>query len=111
MQPTEVLAPANLDTRQQPPQIVSWRHFVGFLLIGAGMVALGLLAQHAPTGAGAGASPNQLGRHSQAIYIYLGAILMDWALLYYCWVGVHRRGGNLETLSGGQWTSWKSVAV
>jgi membrane protease YdiL (CAAX protease family) len=36
---------------------------------------------------------------------------MDWGLLYYCWAGVHRRGGNLKTLSGGRWTSWRSVAV
>ncbi len=35
---------------------------------------------------------------------------MDWALLYYCWVGVHRRGGNLATLSG-RWTSWNSIAA
>ena len=34
---------------------------------------------------------------------------MDWALLYYCWVGVHRRGGNLWALSGGRWTSSKDV--
>jgi membrane protease YdiL (CAAX protease family) len=111
MQANEVLAATHPEVRPGPPQIASWRHFVGFLLIGAGMVVLGLLAQHAPAGAGAGASPNQLVRHSQAIHIYLVAILMDWALLYYCWVGVHRCGGNLETLSGGRWTSWKSVAV
>ena len=36
---------------------------------------------------------------------------MDWALLYYCWVGAHRSGGSLWALSGGRWTSWKSVAV
>lgn len=24
---------------------------------------------------------------------------------------MHHRGGNLETLSGGRWTSWKSVAT
>jgi uncharacterized protein len=36
---------------------------------------------------------------------------MDWALLYYCWNGVHDFGGNLKTLSGGRWTSWKSIAV
>ncbi len=34
---------------------------------------------------------------------------MDWALLYYCWAGVHRKGGNLQTLSGGRWSSWKDV--
>jgi membrane protease YdiL (CAAX protease family) len=107
----EVLAPINARVRQKPPQIASWRHSAGFLLIGAGVVALGLVAQHAPTGGGAGASTGQLGRHSQAIPIYLVAILMDWALLYYCWAGVHRRGGNLRTLSGERWSSWRSVAV
>lgn len=110
MQANDVLAATNLEVRQRQPQIASWRHLVGFLLIGACVVVLGLLAQHTPTGGGAGASTGQLGRHSQAIYIYLAAMLMDWILLYYCWVGVHRRGGNLETLSGGRWTSWKSVA-
>jgi len=95
---------------KKPQQIASWGWLAGFLLIGAGVVALGFLAQHAPTGGG-GAATGQLASHSKAIPIYLGAIFMDWALLYYCWAGVHRRGGNLETLSGGRWTSWKSVAV
>jgi membrane protease YdiL (CAAX protease family) len=36
---------------------------------------------------------------------------MDWALLYYCWAGVHRYGGSLWTLAGGRWTSWKSVLI
>jgi membrane protease YdiL (CAAX protease family) len=110
MPANDVLA-ANPEVRQRPPQIASWKHLVGFLLIGAGLVALGLLAQHAPTRGSAGASAGQIGSHSQAIPIYLVAILMDWGLLYYCWAGVHRRGGNLKTLSGGRWTSWRSVAV
>ncbi|HYB61388.1 MAG TPA: CPBP family intramembrane glutamic endopeptidase [Methylomirabilota bacterium] len=111
MKANEALAATNPEVRQRPPQIASWRHLVGFLLIGAGVVALGFLAQHAPAGGGAGASTGQLGRHNQAIGIYLVAILMDWALLYYCWAGVRRRGGNLRTLSGGRWTSWRSVAM
>jgi len=111
MPANELPAATNPGVRKRPTQIASWRHLVGFLLIGAGVVALGLLAQHAPTGGSGGASAGQLGRHSQAIHIYLTAILMDWALLYYCWVGVHRRGGNLKTLSGERWTSWKSVTM
>jgi membrane protease YdiL (CAAX protease family) len=83
---------------------------VGFLLIGAGVVALGFLAQHAPSGGG-GAAPSQLASHSKAIPIYLTAIFMDWALLYYCWGGVHHRGGTVSTLSGGRWTSWKDVLI
>jgi membrane protease YdiL (CAAX protease family) len=109
MQASEVLTAEN--PRQNTPQIASWGHLVGFLLIGAGMVALGMLAQHAPADGATGASSGHLARHSQAIPIYLAAILMDWLLLYYCWVGVHHWGGNLKTLSGGRWTSWKSLAT
>jgi CAAX protease family protein len=110
MQANEVLAAANTNVNQRPPQIASWKHLAGFLLIGAGIVALGVLGQHSPAG-GVGATSGQLARHSQAIPIYLIAIVMDWALLYYCWAGVHHRDGTLATLSGGRWTSWKSVAV
>lgn len=111
MQPNEELAATKPEALQRPAQIALWRHLVGFLLIGTGVVALGLLAQHGPSGGGAGPSSGQLGRHSQAIHIYLGAILMNCVLLYYCWAGVHRRGGNLKTLSGGRWASWRGVAV
>lgn len=110
MQANEVLAAINPEVRRRPTQIASWKHLLGFLLIGAGVAILGFLAQHAPPGGGVGASAGQLGRHSQAIHIYLIAILMDWALLYYCWAGVHHRGGNLNVLSGERWTSWKSLA-
>lgn len=87
--------------------IASWPHFVGFLLFMAATAALGFRAQHAASGAPAG----QLAEHGKAIYVYLVAGLMDWALLYYCWAGVHHHGGNLETFSGGRWTSWKSLAT
>jgi membrane protease YdiL (CAAX protease family) len=97
-------------TGQSPKQIASWAHLVGFLLIGAGVVGFGFFAQHAPGGGGVAAS-GQLASHSKAIPIYLTAIFMDWALLYYCWAGVHHRGGNLAALSGGRWTSWKDVCV
>jgi membrane protease YdiL (CAAX protease family) len=111
MQSNEPLTTTNLQAEKKPPPIASLKHLIGFLLIGVGLVVLGLLAQHAPTGGGGGASAGQLGRHSQAIHIYLFAILGDWALLYYCWAGVHGRGGNLKTLSGGRWTSWKSLVI
>ena len=109
MRPSEASAAANPAVRQSQQQVASWKHLAGFLLIGAGIVALGVLAQRSP--AGGGATTGQLGRHSQAIQIYLIAIMMDWALFYYCWAGAHRRGGGLATLSGGRWTSWKSAVV
>jgi len=114
MQANEIPAATNAEPGESPrqfaSQIASWTHLAGFFLIAAGVVAMGFLAQHAPT-SGGGAETGQLGSHSQAIPVYLVAIFMDWALLYYCWGGVHHRGGTLAMLSGGRWTTWKSVAV
>lgn len=111
MQANDMVAASNFNTREKPRQIASWGWLVGFLLIGAGVVALGFLAQHAPAGSAGAAAPGQLAGHGSAIKIYISVGLMDWALLYYCWAGVHRHGGSLWTLSGGRWTSWKSVAI
>ncbi|MFN7994878.1 MAG: type II CAAX endopeptidase family protein [Bryobacteraceae bacterium] len=72
---------------------------------------MGYLAQNRPAAGGSEVSAGQLASHGQAIPIYLAVIGMDWALLYYCWAGVHRFGGDLATLSWGRWNSWKSVAA
>ena len=91
----------------RPAQVALWGHFVGFLAIMAGVLAFGFYAQHA--GGGSGAGSGQLAAHGYAIQIYLVALLMDWALLYYCWAGVHRYSGNLSTLSGGRWKTSHEV--
>jgi membrane protease YdiL (CAAX protease family) len=96
------------DVRRKPELIASRLHLAGFVLIGFAIAWLGLLAQRGHAG---GAANGQLASHGQAIPIYVTAILMDWALFYYCWVGVHRRGGSLWSLSGGRWTSWRGVAT
>jgi membrane protease YdiL (CAAX protease family) len=111
MQADETAAIDVAQAREKPEQVASWVHFLGFLLIMAGTAALGFRAQHAAGGSGGGATAGQLAEHGKAIYIYLAAGLMDWALFYYCWVGVHRRGGNLGTLSGGRWKSWNALAT
>jgi len=110
MQANEVIQAISPPVRQRPQRIASWGWLAGFLAIGVGVVTMGFLAQHASTG-GAGAARGQFASHSSAIPTYLSLIAMDWALLYYCWAGVHRFGGGLATLSGGRWTSWKSVAI
>ncbi|MFZ3266457.1 MAG: CPBP family intramembrane glutamic endopeptidase [Terriglobales bacterium] len=107
---TDEISPIDISPApERPKQIASWVHLAGFLLIMAGTAAMGFRAQQA--GSGGAATAGQLASHSKAIYFYLVAGLMDWALLYYCWVGVHRRGGKLDTLSGGRWTSWSSLAT
>ena len=109
MQENKLSATGTLDLRPRPALVASLAWFLGFLLIAAGMVALGVIAQKAP--AASGAAPAQMASHHQAIPIYLTAIFMDWALLYYCWSGVRRRGGEFWELAGGRWTSWRTVAV
>ena len=79
MQENNVLTATNPEARRKPLQIASWKHLVGFLLIGAGIVALGFLAQRTPTGTASGTSTGELARHSQAIPIYVVALVMDWA--------------------------------
>lgn len=91
----------------KPEPIASRKHLAGFMVIMVALLVLGLLQQHA--GGAAGANQGQLASHAQAIPIYLTALGMDWALLYFCWVGVHRQGGNLWSLAGGRWKSWRDV--
>jgi membrane protease YdiL (CAAX protease family) len=111
MQANEVIATSTPNARQRPQRIASWWRLVWFLVIGAGVVAMGFFAQHAPTGGTGGVAPGQLASHSHAISIYLTVGLMDWALLYFCWAAVHHYGGNLQTLSGGRWSSWKDLVA
>ena len=107
MQANEFFATANPDMRQRPRQIASWGRLVGFLLIVAVLCAGGMALQHSSSGASTG----QFASHGKAIPIYLNLIVMEWALLFFCWRAVRGRGGNLQTLSGGRWTSWKGVVV
>jgi membrane protease YdiL (CAAX protease family) len=100
--------PSQAAVHPRPNPVASVRHFVGFLLIGAGVVCFGFLAQHGNAG---GAQSSQLASHAVSIRIYLVAIAMDWALFYYCWVGVHHRGGSLWSLAGTRWNSLRSFAV
>ena len=92
----------------RPEPIASRAHLLGLLLTGAGVVALGFLAQH---NSAVSAPSGQLASHGVALQVYLVAIFMDWALFYYCWGGVRHNGGSLWSLSGGRWRSWHSVAV
>ena len=101
-------AEATRESTAKPRQIASWGHLAGYLAIIGGITALGFQTQK--TGIG-NAPSGQIVEHSQVIRNYFVSILADWALMYYCWVGVHKHGGNLKTLTGGRWTSWKQVFV
>ncbi len=102
---TDPCAGASMASPELP--IATRAHFIGFLLIGVAVAAMGFMAQHAPSASGAAAG--QLAAHGQAVKIYLTAIVMDWAMLYYYWGGVHKRGGGLRTLMGERWRSVRAL--
>jgi membrane protease YdiL (CAAX protease family) len=93
----------------RPTPIASGLHLIGLLLILFGTAAVGFLAQH--HAAADSTSGGQLADHSKAIHIYLVALLMDWALFYYCYAGVRGKGGTLGSLSSGRWTSTREVLI
>jgi membrane protease YdiL (CAAX protease family) len=97
----------NHNNWSKPRQIASWFHLAGYLLINVGIAAWDLHIQKAGM---ANAPANQIADHSQAIKNYILDIIVDFALLSYCWGGVRWHGGNLKTPSGGRWSSWKAIA-
>jgi membrane protease YdiL (CAAX protease family) len=93
----------------RPLPIATTLHLIGLLLLLFGTAAAGFLAQHHVAEPNGTAPAGQLADHGKAIHIYLVALFMDWALFYYCYAGVRRRGGTLATLSAGRWISAKDV--
>jgi membrane protease YdiL (CAAX protease family) len=95
----------------RPTPIATRFHLVGLLLILFGVATAGFLAQHRASAPTSHAPTGQLADHGQAIQIYLVALVMDWALFWYCYAGVHRNGGTLASLSAGRWKSAKDVVT
>jgi membrane protease YdiL (CAAX protease family) len=49
--------------------------------------------------------------HGAILRAYLLSIAYEWGMAYWAWVGVHWNGGQLRDLTGGRWTSWRSLAL
>jgi membrane protease YdiL (CAAX protease family) len=97
---------------QSQPFVASRLHLVLLLLLLFGMAAAGFLTQHhAATSipnSGSASAP-YLADHRKIVHIYLVGLMMDWGLFYYCYVGVHRRGGTIASISGGRWNASRDV--
>jgi membrane protease YdiL (CAAX protease family) len=105
-----VASTTTVTTNGKPKMIAAWWHLAGFFAIIAWVTYSGYRAQQ--TGISGAATPaGQLGSHSEAYRFYLTSIGMDWLFFYYCWAGVHWKGGNLATLTGGRWPTWKQLAT
>jgi uncharacterized protein len=48
--------------------------------------------------------------HAAILRGYLVSIATEWGMAYWVWAGVHWRGGQLRDITGGRWTSWRSLA-
>lgn len=84
--------------------IASYWHTLGFVLISIVPVVYGMAMQKAAAGTPAiePATPERL-------KFYLISIGSDWLLFYFCWVGVHWKGGDFFQLAGGRWNSAKDA--
>ena len=84
--------------------IASYWHTLGFVLISIVPVVYGMAMQKAAAGTPAiePATPERL-------KFYLISIGGDWLLFYFCWVGVHWKGGDFFQLAGGRWNSAKDA--
>ena len=89
---------------ESPSPVASKRHLIGFLLIQAGTVALGVAAQTRST-----AGPGVISEHRNGVQLYLSLILAEWAMFYYVWAGLHRKGVLLSEITGGRWNAAKDV--
>jgi membrane protease YdiL (CAAX protease family) len=101
------VASAATVAHDKPKMIAAWWHLAGFLAIIVWITYSGYRAQQT----GISGTAGQLGSHSEAYRFYLTSIAMDWLFFYYCWAGVHWKGGNLATLTGGRWPTWRQLAV
>jgi membrane protease YdiL (CAAX protease family) len=64
-------------------------------------------AQHAQN-----AAPSSVvASHGAIIRAYLLMIFYEWGMAAWAWGGAQFKGGNLRTLTGGRWTSWRSLAM
>jgi CAAX protease family protein len=49
--------------------------------------------------------------HAAVLRYYFISIAYEWGMAYWAFVGVHWKGGQLSDLTGGRWTSWRSLAL
>jgi membrane protease YdiL (CAAX protease family) len=103
---------ADTQIEQQPRThtfIASARHTFGMIGILAAMMAGGVLLQ--ARGASATSGGGAVAGHQGIVPLYLSLMVVEWALCYYVWVGVHKAGRQFRELIGGRWSSARDVLV
>ncbi len=88
----------------RPQPIASRRHTATVVLIFAGLGIAGSVVNR--SGTLEAASPTG----QQTLQMYLSALLIEWASVYYVWRGI-RRHARLGSLIGGRWNRISDVAL
>ena len=93
--------------RGERPLVAPLRHTLIFILIQVALAAGGAYMQHRPS-----TGPSVAAEHPAMASVYIFMIFLEWALVYYVWVGVRiqKRVGIFD-LVGGRWKSWKDVVL
>ncbi len=99
-------APAPVPSAQRRTFIASPWHTLSILLVFGYFGFRAGTPQHAlAPGSTAAAS------HAAMLRTYVLLILSEVGMAYWAWAGVHWKGGHLRDLTGGRWTSWRSLAL
>lgn len=92
------------EQRAQP--VAPWWHSLIFLLIIAGTIRVGYLAQHHASG-----GPGLASQHTGVIKIYAGAAIADWLLFWFCWWGVSLKKVSLREMFQPRWNSVRAFVI
>jgi membrane protease YdiL (CAAX protease family) len=96
---------AKTPLKHRPEPVASYLHTLGMLGIFAIAFAISLAAQGATP-----AGPTlQAPAPRNVIPMFLESLAFGWGTLYYAWVGVHWKGGNLFDLTGRRWSGMRDV--
>jgi uncharacterized protein len=86
------------------PLIAPARHTIAFIAIFVGISIVGGFFQHAVK-----QRPQAVVPSGNAVARYIFVLVLEWLLVLYVRMGVHKRGVRLRDLVGGRWSSPKAV--
>ncbi|MFY9551756.1 MAG: CPBP family intramembrane glutamic endopeptidase [Thermoanaerobaculia bacterium] len=89
----------------RPARIDSLKHSAGLLLILAALTGYGLHLQSASH-----PGSNIAAGHESVLPLYVGVLVSEWALFYYCWAGLRAHRVKLAEVMGPAWGHWHRAA-
>jgi len=103
--PSTTAADSNLDSRSSPrPLIAPMWHTIVFIAIFVGLSVMGGFFQH-----GVKQQQQTTMPRGSAVPGYISVVVMEWLLVLYVRMGVHKRGMRLRDLVDGRWATSRDV--